>query len=471
MTRFPHLRWWQWTLSAALLPLAGIELVVLIEQHLGAVQYQHVLADLHAAGRPTTLAEYKALAPPIDATLQDDWTAWSTRFTGFNVPLDYSETREWSAWIYGRRSQPPEKTVANLAVMRPLMAEARALLKRGPPLMSTFVWVARDLPLGKRAIDENDYNSFMQSFPNLLIIRIVAEWLRRDALIATDPAEDLGGLDRLIQGLSCPGAIIDAMIALAIEDIRNRCYLELAMVGRLPAAPRARWLEAPTLEMAEMADAYRGERLILIPYFVSLYSRFLPIIATGEDRNAWSLLLAWPTRLQDCAIETDIDARLEARLRDGAAAAPLDGADIKARLASIGGFAENIPLWYFFAIEADANHRLVRLAVRLLELANSGTALPASAGEAQSLMAGLDLFHPAGDRLPVLYRRLAADRFCVCVDPAGPFPSFYEPARLITYSSPSGRTTSDEPLILNKLFIEMLVPPSGSRDKAAADRP
>jgi hypothetical protein len=451
--------------------LAGLILVVLSELRSGSAQYRQVIADLHAAGRPTTLAEYKDLAPPIDATLQDAWTAWSTRFAGSPIQLDYSETWEWSAWIYGGRPRPPEKTVANLESFRPLIAEACALLKRGPPLLSSFAWVARDLPAGKRTIDGNDFKAMMQSEPNLLIVRVVAEWLRRDALIAAAPADDLGALDRLIQGLSSPGTILDEMIARAAGDIRNQCYLELAMVGRLPAAPRVRWLAEPAQEMAHMADAYRGERILIVPFYVSLHSRFPPILATGEDRGAWSNLLAWPTRLQDCAFETDLYARLEARLRDAAAAPLPDREGIRARLSSIGSFAVNIPLWYHLAIEADAHHRLVRVAVRLLALAESGTALPESDGEAQDLLYGLGLFHPAGDRLPLQYRRLAADRFCVSVDPAGPFPSFYEPARLKAYPSGISRTRAGEPLFLHGTYIELLVPPTGGRDRAVADPP
>jgi hypothetical protein len=437
--------------------IVAIEVWVKIEQHIGASQLRQVIATLHAAGKPTTLDDLRALSPPIDAQLQSDWNAWNKRVIDSKnpilIPLPY---KEWNDWIAGKLPNPPDGIFADLNKNRGQVDEVRLLLRRDSLIISSFAWMATELPVGKKEIDESDYNNLLQRMPNLLVIRLLADWLKRDALLSSSPAEDLSDLDRLCHSLSHPALLIDASIAMAADDIRNQTYLELAIAGRLPASLKEKWIAEPSQERTMVADGFRGERIIFAPIRIAQLSGYLPTM--GDDYGlSTRYIMEWPNGLKDFAALIDLESRFEARLRYEKAAQSINNDDLEAKIQSqsIGGFAKTIPFQYSLGLVGEARHRLARLAMRILGVTQKGNALPASLEELQNLIGKDSAFEPGGDCLKLRYERIAPDRFSVSADPKGTFPPFYDLVNM-KLDHAAFKKASDS-IILNKLYMEFTV--------------
>lgn len=457
MTCCPRLRWWQWTGLSLLLVIVSIEVWVKIEQHIGALEIQRVIAALHAAGKTTTIDELRALSPPIDAQLQGNWNAWTEHVLDLNVPLLIPlPYHEWRDWIAGNVPNPPNGILDDLNKNRPLIDEARLLLRRDSLVISSSAWLAIDIPTGKREIDESDMATWPKNRPNLLVIRLLWDWLKRDALLSSSPADDLGDLDRLSHSLSHPALLIDAMIAISAEDNRNQTYLELAIAGRLPPSLRKDWLAEPSSELTMIADGFRGERILFTPTMIAHLSGYLPTLIDDYGMSTRHIM-EWTNGLREIAFDIDIESRFEALLRNDITLQSPNKDDIDHKIQAIGGFAKMIPFQYSLGLDGEATHRLARLAMRILVATQKGSPLPSSQEEKEilDLIGDGNLLDPGGGCLKLRYDRIAPDRFSVSVDPKGPFPPFYDRGNRVVDHAALPR--SKDSMIIGKLYIEIPV--------------
>lgn len=448
-----------WTGLSLLFVIFAIEIFVQIEQHIGASNLRQVIANLHAAGKSTTIDDLRAKSPAIDAHLQNEWNAWSTRlYVLKTTPLMPIPYKEWGDWIAGKASNPPDGILEDLNNHRSLMDDARLLLRNESLVISSYALLIGEFPADKKAMDESDWTTLSPKIPNLLAIRMLAEWLERDALLSSYPKDDLSDLDRLIHSLSRPVLIVDAMIALVVEDIRNRAYLELAVAGRLPHSLRENWLAEHSHEKELVADGLRGERVLLAPLRIAHLSGYVPVL--GDDYGlSDGHLLTWPMGLNDFAVEIDLTARFEDVLREKMIAQFLKLNDVEGKIQSIVGFAKMLPFLFSHGLDGEANHRLARLAVRILAVTKNGSSLPSSQGEIVDLI-GKDIeFDPGFDCLKLRYDHVAPDRFSLSVDPRGPFPPFYDRGTKIL--DHAAYKKSNNSMIINKLYVEIPVKTTG----------
>ncbi len=449
-----RMHWWRRTAIVTLIMILAVGTSELIERRIGSIRYVHEIAALKAAGRPTTIDDFVALAPPVDAMRQDEWKGWEDSVVKQNLLIDYDRTGEWNEWIAGIRDSPPRNVRANLERGREMVDEARRIMSRGPLFLGVYGWAAHDLPPGRR-----DFPSIMELAvrePNLMTVRYLAEWLRRDAQFADPPDGDLAALNFMHEAMSRCGTCVDAMVAGILEEIRDGCYIELAIAGRLPASARQHWLAEPEHALAQMADGVRGNRLLFVAGIAQKLTENFNISECDHWLDLPRYAVHWIFGLQDCALMTEYDARLEARLSLGSSSPPLGMAVV---IPQLHDFMMTIvdPFYSMGNIALDhANaHRIARLAVLILTANRAGMPLPMDQAALLNQLGDPDALAPSPERLRLIYERPAPDRFRFTVDPCSPIPNFDDPALLPKRSREARTKPSTRPLAIGYNLIEI----------------
>lgn len=452
-----RIRWWHIAITIVLIAVLALWVYGLSSRASGRAAFLAQVAARQAAGQPATVDDYVARAPAVDTQAQQDWDVWSKAAQSAWKDPAYDK-KAWDAWIVGQ-GERPESIVASLAAQRASMEPALGLLRRGDLVLSGYGWAAADLPPGKRTL----LHTSALRLPSLLSMRALADWLHYSAVITEDPRPVLADLDALHAALQRqPGTLIDAMITVAIDAIRDRTYVDLALRGTLPDDLRDRWLTEPNRLLALVAEGFDGEASLFGGGIYNLVADAGPWSATMDpDARLASRLFGgpifWATGLGDAAVIIEFNAAIADRLR-GTSSTPLpDWSTIAPRLGPIGKLA--IPNFYEsarHALEADARQRLARTAVRLLAMGRDA-GLPADQAALTAALGNVSLA-PAGDHLALRYERLSDSRFRVAVDPSSPAPNFDDPSRMAGRGAKLGTPAASEPLVWGGTVIELPVP-------------
>jgi hypothetical protein len=468
------IQWWHWLVFVLAVLVTLILATLLSLRSIGRGEYQQIITDLLAQKKIATIDDFVAHAPKVDEALQEEWNTWSKR--SLDYP-DYNrhnfDSKTWIAYVMEASAVPP-KLLEELNDKRPEMEPARLLLQRPELVISSLGWIAQDLPPHKRRLP----NTSATRMPNLLAHRALATWLHHEACINPDPVAALDDLDRLHAAFRRPGFLIDAMIWVAIANIRNEAYLHLALLGRLPEANRRAWLAESCELVLGVADAFDGERACFNDSWVRWVDEMSLINSFHDGRMITSTSTSlsgsttpwwdpqwlysgprlWCTSHHDCAIAAELEAAISARLRGETATPFPDWTAIRPRLWGYGSIAmPNLVESAITALEADARHRMFRLAVTIIDQVKAD-GLPIDRDNLIRRLGGLDLLTPAGDHLHLTYECLGDDRFRLVVSPTSPLPNFDAPGRNAGRSQAFGKPPFKDPLV-TRHHLEIQLPP------------
>jgi hypothetical protein len=110
------------------------------------------------------------------------------------------------------------------------------------------------------------------------------------------------------------------------------------------------------------------------------------------------------------------------------------------------------------ALEPDANHRITRLAVRILAQSRVH-GLPADEADLCQKFNDPMLLTPTGDHLHLRYERLADDRFRLVVSPTSPVSNIDDPKRMAERSKTFGQPPSkDSTAMQTRTALEIPLP-------------
>jgi hypothetical protein len=438
---------------------------------IGRNEYQRVIKDLQAQGKIATVDEFIASAPPVDVEAQEAWDRWSKlgiEYPRENYPIPPENKSAWDNYLTGTVPLPESILVA-IEDDRQTMAPAVDLLRNKQLRLSVFGWIAQDCPPGKRLLS----NTEKVRFSNLTPTRSLANWLQHEACTAADPREALMMIDRLHQSLNQPGTLIDAMIAVAISTIRDDSYVKLHLLGRLPPIFRDQWLAEKNGALLWVASGFDGERaffqdsLVNWAESVSLTQSFALKSHNGNPLGYYfsfkrnSLLEGpyfWSTFSHDAALFTITLSQVSARLRHERTGPFPDYHQIINK--SWGQGISLLPNYFdapIAALENDANHRIARIAVRILEqVPTSG--LPNDEADLLNAMGDPKLLSPSGDHLHLRYERLAPDRFRLVISPTSPTPDFDNPTRLKRRAKNFGAPPAKDSYVKDHHSLEIQLP-------------
>jgi hypothetical protein len=444
-------RWWHIAIAVTVVLVVGVSIWAEIMRSLGRSQYDHVIATIKEAGRPTTTADL-VVGMPCDGRLQDDWDSWQKRFDQAGLAIVDIPPNEWALWVTGVRAQPPENTRAELGKAERLIDAGRALLHRGPLNINSLAWMARNHP----AKPLEAYEASWVHMPNLLSLRYLAEWLHHDALVSGHPDDDLDDLDRLLQDQCRPASLMDAMMMNVVADIRDKTYGELEVMRLLSEKSRMRWF-ANGPDLSELfSDGFQGERILATGAMADRVSGSIwRFVRSDEYSGIPHALHDWIFGYYECANAADAEDQFALRLHHVAGRAPLV-ADI--RNARAAGIINHVyPNIALIALLSDAGHRMSRVAMSILTLLDSGGTLPNTQAQLQILSDVSRDLNPGGDHFRIEYERPAGDRFRLTLDPSSPVPDFIDAERYAEWAAHTQGPANRYPLTWISSEIEVRV--------------
>lgn len=403
-------------ISAALITPS---ILLLVAPHLVrwrlSTQEQTDIEAIRAAGRPVSFADLHPDVSPLALDRQIAWRAWSERFMQRgNVPQHGFDnmvftTYGWRGTIYPT-SQQRQKVLAVLVRVEAMVAEARELLAQDQPLIGQFVF------FGKWWKSPTQEATTPGGFPTGL--SQLGQWLHYHALLATEsPASleaDLRDLDHLHRATAHPTSTGEWYMVMMLKQSRDRAYLELALVDRLPATSRDRWLAEESQTIGMLADCLRYERLSMVAPETNDLSGPWP-----WKEEYWQeepqLCSAWLRGLS--SYPACIDA-VEAHLRNGRSEPVLTEGQRKTLQSPLGFMM--IEQYLMEALMADARQRMARIVVRILDLAHGGRDLPALHRNLVQLLGDHELSGTGPYQLRLRYTRIGTVQFRIDVDPTTP---------------------------------------------------
>ena len=458
------LRWWHIVIVAVVLLLAALVSAAFIWRAMGHAHYVRVVQQLKDQGLPASIDDYITLAPPVNAGLQDQWDAWqkSIENSPSSVEPELNTVvkkyqKEWDLWVSGNGLRPNiiEAAIESSAAR---YAPALPLLRQGGLVLSSFGWIAQDLPPGKR---RQPFTGAIRA-PNLLATRGLANWLHHSAVLAKDPLPHLTDLDALHTALNLPATLIDACIAIALTDIRDRTYVELMIQGRLPDDFRQRWLSESCDAMYMIGDAAVGESIICGGMSYKGLLDEMPLSYYGGWKRSPFVLHVWLTGYNDCALSVEFQNHVAQRLRNQKITSWPDIDEMVSQLGPLGKmFCPNMQEVAIMALQSDADHRMARLAVHVIELHRMGI-MPTTQEALVTALGNDHALAPAGDHLHLRYEVPAPDRFRFVIDLASPLPNFDDPGRMLKRTKTAGTSAAKEPFVWSARSgsIEILLAPT-----------
>jgi len=394
--------------------LAAVAAVPFAIRANGRSLLSEVRARHAAAGLGTTARDLAAILPRPNPDLQRRFDAAERALVGKLRPFTV-RTEEVEEWIVGLRDDPPPSLDAALESIRPVMEPYAAILREerlllGNPSCLPLNEATPNLPL--RVLTS-------LSWSGVHVSREAAWWLRHAALRAADPGPHLDALDGQRRASFHPASLIDAMGAVAISGDRDRAYVELALVGRLPSERAAKWLAEEPDHLRLGADGLRGERLLFTNAVADGLSDgsigaedVLPIRrSTGSPARIMTGLRArsdlWLHGMEDAARLMEMQADAEVRLRglpgtlDPATAHSWTEDSRPWTLLGGGGVYQSAQGYLYSyrgsAFDGRTTHRMARLVVRTLAFRTEQGRLPASERELRAWLgaaaASMDLGH------------------------------------------------------------------------------
>ncbi len=451
-----RLRWWMWILLVLVVIFSAI---VGMRQH-GWARFQAVQADLKAKGYATTAVELVATAPPVDKDRQERlWRA-----------MEVMQNHPWAEWrcgtIFDRLREKSETDPDRLKISRNLldgaidMENLQSVLDEGPVELSVFGWIERDPGrLAKKSLVELGSTRI----PVFLVSRGCANWWGSQAIAATDPSTALKRLDHWNQSLGHPGTLIDAMIGIAVSDIRDQTYLWLATRGRLPARQHTDWVNEEPRQIRWVGDAFAGERCL----WWQAMSHSSTAEAFGYSRHDVLADICDrlnPVKFHDIAWGIQALGGLEAELSGKSRPTPVDrapfGLDYISRIAF-----PNLPESCITAHEAAFRHRQNRISGVIASRYRTKSNLPENRADLTEWLPAGYLDAKSPDNPAILYERLSPSRFRIGIDLASKPPSIDAGRWSPTYTSTIGQPPDREPVKDCRWSLEIdldaiLVPPT-----------
>lgn len=411
----------------------------------GTDHLDDVLARHRDAGLGAGPGDLRAEAPRADPDRQERLHAW---WKGDTVALHSSlPANRMDAYAFDGDEDALEAMRTDLAAWRVPMSELEALMEEGPLTFSAMGYIRQDLPEEGITLSQ----AAAVRFPNIMALRRAVDGLGQAALVEADSRRPLVLLDRLEDGLAPSGALIDALIAVAIHDMRDTAYLRAQVLGVLPDDLRDAWrAEAPSSE--RIAEGVRGERLLFVaPLAEEL--RKGGALSTGSDwihgeAGMWDRLRGradlWLDGPADLADLLDVLAEVEESLRDPRPAtgtrARYDALLARSRLLRVS--MANLPAVVTTGVHSRARHRAMRLVSHLVELRRAGEALPATEDElVRAVPEAAALLAEGPLDLRLRYERPAEHVPRVSVDPASRVPAM---AEIDLAESPYGQPPRDQ---------------------------
>jgi hypothetical protein len=428
--------WWFWLLIAALL-LAGVALGIRTSS---VRQWERTKAAFRAQGLGTGFPDLVARAPAVDEDRQERLWAWlerSKRMAWMNrpptlppLPMPAKPSRQAQA--------EAERSAKVFADGRADLADLEALLDEGPVVCSLLGWIRKDFPHP----EQTPYEVIAQGrIANLLGCRGAASWWVHAAIVTGD-LHALDHLDAWTVAHAQPGCLIDAMVAIAVDEYREDAYWRLALAGRLDDPRLSRWTAETAPHGAWGAAGFDGERMAFHgPLVEHGYGNpklfFGSHIAMGP--------CDWLSLHAATASAVRYEAAVSQALRHGGPAPTYAQEGVHGWIAGYGIMAIAIPnLAECIAVYVEKQHlhRQRRQAALLLAAWRRDGVLPATWPT------------PTDPRLPPLvYERLSDSRFRLGVDPAGPPPSLVPADRI--KGSQTGTAAGTKPIIDSRWSLEL----------------
>lgn len=459
-----RVRWWHLVLLGMTLLLSTLYVGAYAWRAQGRAQYREVIAGLQQRGYPSSIDDFISRVPAVDHKRQDEWDAWQQTFiSGFTDDHLASSALAkhqpaWNAWVTGHGPRPDDVT-RTLAMIAGQYAPALPLLRHGGLQVSAAGWMAADLPPTKRRMPFTS----MCRLSQLLAIRELAVWLHHSAVCGDDPREFLADLDALQVAMAGPATLIDAMTAITVTDIRDRAYVELALLKRLPEDAKLRWLSESGSFLNLVAAGFEGESVLMGMGAAGMLDESTMIDFTNGGKQLRIGGWIWLTGYQDCAIMVDFETHVAQRLRGQRTDRWPDMSVLEPRLGPLGRIAiPNATEAVITALHNDAGHRAARLSVRMLDLVQAGRT-PADQAEFIALIGHQDLA-PTGDHLHLRYEVPAPGCFRFVVDPASPVSNIDDPGRMPQRTNAAGTPAAHDPLVWSRrtglIEIHLPTPPA-----------
>ena len=438
-----NLRWWHWLLLILGFILTIVFVVLLSLRSMGRSDYQRVVSDMRAQGKIATLDEFIASAPAVDIALQEEWDQWSKHAPEYPLPISAGKSVDQSAWekfIIGQGSVP-SNVLADLNSTRAAFEPALRMLRTGKLVTTAFGWIAQDLPPEKRS----QQPGVEIRIPNLLSCRSLTNWLHHEACTAADPSIALADLRHQHRAMQRSACLLDSMMAIAIGSIRDQAYLHLQLLGRLPEAEQKRWCEETCDYVHNVAAGFDGERA----WFNDGQCHWM---------DSMNVLQNFTTH-HDAAITAAVEARIASRL---CGETTESFSTIQSSAIGYWGYGGMVLANLFesviSALEADTNHRITRLAVRILAQSRVH-GLPTDEADLCQKFNDPMLLTPTGDHLHLRYERLADDRFRLVVSPTSPVSNIDDPKRMAERSKTFGQPPSkDSTAMQTRTALEIPLP-------------
>lgn len=407
-------RWASGTIVALVVLLFGAGVYV---RQSGLTELNLEIEKLRAAGEPT---DWKSFIKPVrvmDRDLEDRFYGWQRTFRSHQKFFEMSDwpPERWKAWLMGEDPKAPPDLVQRLASVEPFLSELRALLSQPELISGARGWTHRNS--GKPPWEAE--------VSSLLHMRSAVHILGCAAHAAEDPRPMIRDMDRVVEIQEPTGTLIDCLIAIALQSIRDVTYLQLALRDHLPEPAASRWVSnaPPVLEWASVA--FRGEQLAILEEFrrfgvvtgeaggsVGPQTRGIgPWLRGPHEMAEWirycNLIIAWADQ-------------------------PLTDPPSFPKI----GF-DSSSLWTVIiaARECLQYGRLCRLAVRVMEAARRRGRVPLDEKVLIGWLGDKEALASRKNFLPIRYEHLARDRFRISLDMSANHHSFIRstPPRFVTH--------------------------------------
>ena len=247
--------WWGWVIVVVCTVL-GVLFSGGVAYRQASLQALHAtISEIRTAGRPALPADIFALAPSVDQDRQERLWRVVTDTSGGWWRL------QGTGGMEGRfdRSRSPGKLALDSEAMLHGSAanreQWRALHREGPVIISGFGWLRRDVSDPTTIGLER---AAATRIPNLLSLRGLGNALATESRLAEDPLHALRDLEALVQAMEKPVSLIDAMIVIAIQSIRDSTWLEATLRGVDPDP----WVDLMPRPLEQIADGFAGERAL-----------------------------------------------------------------------------------------------------------------------------------------------------------------------------------------------------------------
>lgn len=389
-----------------LLSTAAVAVFGVATRSAGQKELAAVLAKHAAAGYGTSVADVAAMAPPVDRDRQERLWAWMRAASpAYDVKRDH-------AWWYGAGAAPSEELRKMHAAYRPTIVELEALFGEGDCCLTSLGWLPEDL-------ETATFSELLGGhIPNLLRMRHVWGWYTNETALAENPDHAVAMLQRLHESTARAGCLIDSLIAVACDAMRDDAMVLLATSDRCPGERLESWLAEAPRALEIVADGIRGERLrCAAPMAQALVDGGSVADLINEKRQLEDLqgiwnhqLRPWVEAASDCAVYLEAMVAFERYVRGEVSRDERD--QCFAACENVGyPFSIMMPsMSAHMAFTAYTDrHAMVRAAVEIARTAAENGTVPSTGEEALS---GLRV------RTPTLrYFRLADDRFRVTTRP------------------------------------------------------